>query len=179
MERAEPRLSTAVTREDHFEALFASYYRRLARLLYRLTGDTGRAEEAAAEAFWRLYQATLPQDANVEGWLYRTGVRLALDRLKTDRRRGHYEALSDPPDSFRTPEQVTAQRDQADRVRATLAALKREQAALIVLRSDGASYAELAAVLDLNPHSVGTALARAEAAFRKEYAHRYGELSAD
>ena len=37
-----------------FDALFAAYYRRLTRLLYRVTGDTARAEEFASEAFWRL-----------------------------------------------------------------------------------------------------------------------------
>jgi DNA-directed RNA polymerase specialized sigma24 family protein len=31
-----------------FDALFTAYYRRLARLLYRATGDTGRAEDFAS-----------------------------------------------------------------------------------------------------------------------------------
>ena len=33
-----------------FDALFTAYDSRLARLLYRATGDTSRAEEFAAEA---------------------------------------------------------------------------------------------------------------------------------
>ena len=37
------------------------------------------------------------------------------------------------------------------------------------------SYAELAAALRLKQGSVGTLLARAEEAFRKEYVHRYGK----
>ena len=59
MERVEASFQRTVAREIDFDALFAASYRRLARLLYRLTGDTGRAEEAAAEAFWRLHQAKL------------------------------------------------------------------------------------------------------------------------
>jgi hypothetical protein len=34
----------------NFDALFATGYRRLARLRYRVTGDFGRAEEVASEA---------------------------------------------------------------------------------------------------------------------------------
>jgi RNA polymerase sigma-70 factor, ECF subfamily len=74
---------------------------------------------------------------------------------------------------------VLAQQEEQGRVRATLAALKPDQTTLIVLRSDGFTYAELAAALDLNPTSVGTALSRAEAAFRKEYVKRYGEFSTE
>ena len=44
-----------------FDALFAGSYRRLARLLYRITGDFGRAEEVTSEAFWRLYAKLLMQ----------------------------------------------------------------------------------------------------------------------
>ena len=53
--------------------------------------------------------------------------------------------------------------------------MRRTQAELLILRSDGVLYDELAAVLSLNPASVGTLLSRARAAFRKEYVRRYGE----
>ena len=42
-------------------------------------------------------------------------------------------------------------------------------------RNDISRYDELASTLDLNPSSVGTLLARAQQAFRKEYIKRYGE----
>jgi DNA-directed RNA polymerase specialized sigma24 family protein len=77
-----------------FDALFTAYYRRLTRLLYRATGDTTRAEGFAAEAFWRLYDKPPKDVANIEAWLYRTGLRLALDHLKKERRRARYEALA-------------------------------------------------------------------------------------
>jgi len=96
MERSDqlslPRSMTNVA--CNFDALFTSYYRRLTRLLYRATGDTGRSEEFAAEAFWRLYHKPPPDASNIEGWLYRIGLRLALDYLKKERRRARYEALT-------------------------------------------------------------------------------------
>ena len=158
-----------------FDALFTAYYRRLTRLLYRVTGDTARAEEFAAEAFWRLYDKP-PRDAtNIEGWLYRTGLHLALDYLKKERRRARYEALALLFGVAPNPHQAVEQHEKQARVRQALAALKPVQAAMLLLRSEGLSYAELAAALDLNPASVGTLLTRAGLSFKKEYVIRYGE----
>jgi RNA polymerase sigma-70 factor (ECF subfamily) len=56
-----------------------------------------------------------------------------------------------------------------------LSAIDERQAELLVLRSQGLSYDEVAAALDLNSASVGTLLSRAQQAFRKEYIKRYGE----
>jgi len=61
-----------------------------------------------------------------------------------------------------------------DHVRAVLGKMRHRQAALLILRSDGLSYAEIAAALSLHAASIGTLLARAEAAFQKEYIKRYG-----
>jgi RNA polymerase sigma-70 factor, ECF subfamily len=60
-------------------------------------------------------------------------------------------------------------------VRAVLACMSARQAELVLLRSSGLSYEEVAAALRLNPSSVGTLLSRAHQAFRKEYVQRYGE----
>ena len=157
------------------DALFAAYYWRLTRLLYRATGDTARAEEFASEAFWRLYHHP-PKDAgNIEGWLYRTGLHLALDYLKSERRRARYEATARLFGIAPNPHQAVEQQEKQARVRLVLASIKPVQAAMLLLRSEGFSYAELAAALDLNPASVGTLLTRAGQAFKKEYVKRYGE----
>jgi RNA polymerase sigma-70 factor, ECF subfamily len=158
-----------------FDALFAAYYCRLARLLYRATGDTARAEEFAAEAFWRLYDKPPKEATNIEGWLYRTGLRLALDYLKKERRRARYEALALLFGVEPNPHQAVEQQEEQARVRQALASLKPVQAAMLLLRSEGMSYAELAAALNLNAASVGTLLTRAGQAFKKEYVKRYGE----
>jgi RNA polymerase sigma-70 factor (ECF subfamily) len=53
--------------------------------------------------------------------------------------------------------------------------MKPRQAELLLLRTHGFSYEELASALDLNFSSIGTLLSRAERAFRKEYIKRYGD----
>jgi RNA polymerase sigma-70 factor, ECF subfamily len=168
-------MNPAAEATQDFDTLFSVYYERLARLLYRITGDMGQAEEAAAEAFWRLHRNPPATKTNLEGWLYRTGFRLSLDQLKKERRRARHEALSAAFGFAESPEKPLIQDEQRERVRQTLAALKPEQAMLLLLRSEEFSHAQLASALHLNPASVGTLLARAEQAFRKEYMKRYGE----
>lgn len=157
-----------------FNTLFNTFYVRLARLLYRITGDFGRAEEMASEAFWRLHCKPPSENTNLEGWLYRTGLRLALDQIKKDRRRARYEGLGALFGHTASPEQELERIEERTRVRRALGALKADQVAVILLRAEGLTYAELAAQLHLNPASVGTLLSRAEEAFRKEYVNRYG-----
>jgi RNA polymerase sigma-70 factor (ECF subfamily) len=157
-----------------FEAFFHAHYDRIARVIARVVGDHGRAEELASEAFWKLWQTPRAQGENAGGWLYRTAVRMSLNDLRGGRRRERYEALADGPAELLTPEQVHAAEEERDQVRQTLAQLRERDAEMLILRSGGLSYEELAGALDLNPASVGTLIARAQQAFRKEYIKRYG-----
>jgi DNA-directed RNA polymerase specialized sigma24 family protein len=59
-------------------------------------GDSGRAEELAAEVFWKLSRTPKAQGANSSGWLYRTATRMALDELRKQLRRKRYEGLFSP-----------------------------------------------------------------------------------
>lgn len=157
-----------------FEAFFHDHYGRIARVVARVVGDHGRAEDLAAEAFWKLWRTPQMHGESAGGWLYRTAVRLGLNELRSGRRRLRYEALAAVPADLLTPEEVHAAAEEREQVRQTLALLRDRQAELLVLRSSGLSYDELAAALGLNSASVGTLIARAQQAFRKEYVKLYG-----
>ena len=58
--------------------------------------------------------------------------------------------------------------ERGSRVREVLGALKPRDAQLLLLRANGLAYRELAATLGIEPGSVGTMLARAEAGFRTQ-----------
>ncbi|MGA3202573.1 MAG: sigma factor-like helix-turn-helix DNA-binding protein [Bryobacteraceae bacterium] len=73
-----------------------------------------------------------------------------------------------------TPEDLRTAAEERENVRLVLAVVAPRQAELLILRSQGLSYEELAAALELNPASIGTLLSRAQDAFRKEYIKRYG-----
>jgi RNA polymerase sigma-70 factor, ECF subfamily len=158
-----------------FEACFHAHYPRIARAVARIVGNTGRAEEIAVEAFWKLWRTPGAHGDNAGGWLYRTAVRLGLNDLRGNQRRDKYERQADVASSAPTPEEVRAAEEERAQVRRVLAALEPRDAELLLLRSYGLSYEELAAAIDVKPTSIGTLIARAQQAFRKEYLRLYGE----
>ena len=165
------------TRFD-LETIFHAQYKRICRVIARVLRDPARAEELAVDVFLKWSRHPNAHGDKAEGWLYRTAVREALDELRRQTHRSRYERLFSFIPSGRargsTPEDVRAAKEDQEMVRLVLSVLDRRQAQLLVLRSEGFSYEELASTLDLNPASVGTLLARAQQAFRKEYIKRYG-----
>lgn len=158
-----------------FEATFRTEYERIARAIARIVNDHARAEELAVEVFLKLWRNPRAQGNNVHGWLYRAAVRAGLDELRRRTRRDRYERLVAFVRRVPTPEDVRSTAEERERIRLVLAAVDSRQAELLLLRSHGLSYEELASALDLNPASVGRLLSRAQQAFRKEYGKRYGK----
>ena len=58
-----------------FDATFRRDYPRMAKVIARILSDPARAEELAAEVFWKLSRTLKVQGPNVSGWLYRAAVR--------------------------------------------------------------------------------------------------------
>jgi len=157
-----------------YESFFHAHYERIARVIARVVGDPGRAEDLAAEAFWKLWRTPRAHGENAGGWLYRTAVRLSLNELRSRGRRQRYEAQWDAPAGSVTPEEAHAAAEERGQVRRILGLLPARQAELLILRAGGLRYDELAEALGLHPPSVGTLIGRAQEAFRKEYVKLYG-----
>jgi len=65
----------ALSSPEWFDALFRAHYARVVRMLGRLMGDRGQAEEIAADAFCKL--ARQPDGAikeDLTAWLYRVAI---------------------------------------------------------------------------------------------------------
>jgi RNA polymerase sigma-70 factor (ECF subfamily) len=161
--------------EAEFEAVFRGHYEGVYRLLFRLLGSRDEAEDLAQEAFLRYYRGEFAADRphNLRAWLYRVALNLAHNTRRGDARRagrevrGEREGLVAPAED---PADAAERGQERAAVRRALARLPERQARLLLLRHSGLSYRELAAALELAPTSVGTLLARAEAAFARAYA---------
>jgi len=159
--------------EAEFRAVFLQHYARIVVILVRLLGDRSHAEEVASDALWRLYRKpALQVDGNVAGWLYRTATNLGIDALRASGRRRQYEeaagrAVSEG--SAGGPLEDLLRQEKCWRVRAVLASIKPARAQLLILRSSGLSYKELADVLEVKMSGIGTMLNRAEEEFRDRY----------
>jgi RNA polymerase sigma-70 factor (ECF subfamily) len=159
----------------NLEAIFHGQYERIARVISRVIRDPGRAEELAVDVFLKWSRTPKAQAANAEGWLYRAAVRKGLDEIRRETRRSRYESLLGLIGWSPSPDEVFTVSEEKRKVRLVLSVIEPRHAELLLLRSHGLSYDELASTLDLNPASIGTFLSRAQRAFRKEYIKRYGE----
>ena len=155
------------------ETIFQAQYRRIARLIAGVIRDPARAEELAVEVFLKWSRNPEAQGKNAEGWLYRVAVRTGRNELRRKTRRSRYESLFDFVRGTPTPEELLSAREEQQRVDVVLSVIEPRQAELLLLRSQGFTYDELASALELNSGSVGTFLSRAQQTFRKEYIKRY------
>jgi RNA polymerase sigma-70 factor (ECF subfamily) len=161
------------------EDVFRAQYPRLISVLVRVTSDRAQAEELASEVFCKLAKrpALFRPGNNLEGWLYRAAMNLALDHLKAgERRRRHEEAAA--VESVRefssgSPLDDVLRAEQQRNVRTVLAGLKPACARLLLLRNAGFSYRELAQVLEMNPASIGKMLLRSMTEFEQKYREIY------
>lgn len=157
------------------DAVFRTHYGRVTGIITRVVWDPARAEELAVEVFLKLWREPRAHGEGAPGWLYRTAVRQGLDELRRQTRRRRYEPLLRLAGRVPTPEETLSEGEERGRVRRVLAGLRRDQAELLLLRSQDLSYDEMASALGIRPTSIGTLLRRARQAFRKEYVRRYGD----
>lgn len=164
-----------------FDAIFQEHYPRITSMLARLTGDRGQSEEIAADVFCKLsrHEAVLRGPSELTAWVYRVATNAGLDAIRSNSRRRRreqeagVEALRTSPESGAL--EVLLRQERCARVREVLGSLKPRDAQMLLLRSSGLAYREIAQALDITPGSVGTMLARAEAEFERKFRARYGD----
>lgn len=155
-----------------FERLFADEYRCLTSVAFRITRDADEAEDVAQEVFVRFARSSSRDFERARAWLYQAAVHIALNAIRSRRRRTQREAreyrLRRPLDEAGDPQEVAERRAQAAMVRAALLRLHPREAELLALRYGGLSYREIAHVIGIDAAQIGTRLARAERALKRE-----------
>ncbi len=153
--------------------VFRRDYRRVVAVAGRVLGSRDECEDVAQEVFLAFGRSSVPAD-EASGWLTVAAVHTALNHLRSGRRRASREETAAVSDSVVRPAvspdvaDVVVSSEERSLVRAALGTLPQKQAAALVLRHSGLSYAEVAAALSMSPGSVGTTVRRAESALRKE-----------
>src|SRR5262245_12229993 len=97
--------------ETDLETIFCAEYKRIARVIARVTRDPARAEELAVDVFLKWARTPKAHGGHAGGWLYRTAVRAGLRELRSETRRNWYGRLfslvpSGRTNGSRTPEDV-------------------------------------------------------------------------
>lgn len=161
--------------EESFEHIFHEYWPAIHRFLSRMVIDPAEAEDLALETFYRLYKHRTDHqdDSNARGWLFKVATNLALQSIRSFKRREHYEinagkeALIETPNE--QPARIFAKREEQHLVRMVLGQMNPRQAELLIMRHSGMTYKEIAKALRLSAASIGPLLIRAEREFKKQY----------
>ncbi|WP_241037554.1 sigma-70 family RNA polymerase sigma factor [Blastococcus litoris] len=149
-------------------AVFRAHYAHVVAVAARVLGSRDQAEDVAQEVFLSYARSAVPA-AEAVGWLTVAATHTALNLLRSGRRRtAREEIAAEPATPAPDVADLVVTREERSTVRAALARLPHKQAAALVLRHSGLSYAEVAAALDMSPGSVGTTVRRAESLLLEE-----------
>jgi RNA polymerase sigma-70 factor, ECF subfamily len=158
---------------EAFASLVESHQERLIRLCERLLGDAEAARDAAQEVFLKAYRKAgdVRPQGQVYTWLYRIAVNHCLNKLR--RRRlvrflrwedpGERDVPAfDPPDEAADPAAALEARRRWQATRRAIERLPENQRTVLVLvRFEGLSYKQTAAVLGITEGAVESRLVRA------------------
>jgi len=142
-----------------FAELVSRHQNSIVSLTYRMCGDLHLAEDAAQEAFVRVWQnldSYKPQYA-FRSWLYRIAANAALDSLRRNRPTTELDSVSlaDPATS---PERSAEENQRAAHVRRAIAQLSEPLRIVLILREyQELTYQEIADALDI---PIGTVMSR-------------------
>lgn len=139
-----------------FDLLYRRYEQRLFGFLLRMVHNHHDAEDLFHEAFLsvlRSRQVTLDR-ASFATWLYRIARNVALNHLRTQRRRGAAYSSSDsldalPAADWPIADEALAKNQSAEQLGRAVDALPAALAEVYRLRTAGLSYEEMAARLQL------------------------------
>jgi len=163
---------------------FEERLRDSSRLSFRVALSVVRrpedAEDVAQEAFLRAHRsfASLRDRDRFRAWLVRTSFRLALDRIRGEKRRARREdaVASEERRHSDSAEQLAARRELRERVNAAVAALPEKLRLVTVLVA--IEEQDLASVARLLELPVGTVKSRLHRA-RRELAEKLRWLASD
>lgn len=157
-------LAAPVSADDSLEREFGERLRESSSLAFRVAYGVLRhredAEDVAQEAFVRAHRSItrLRDRDSFKAWLVRMTWRLALDRLRTDKRRAIREMAVEPEPGM-TAEQLASAEERARRLWAAIDELPEKLRMAIVLASiEGHDVADVARLLDVPEGTVKSRL---------------------
>lgn len=153
-----------------FTELVCRHQNGVVGLIHRMCGDPRQAEDAAQEAFVRVWQnlnSYKPQHA-FRSWLYRIAANAALDSLRRVRPSVELDSLQ-LTDSSPGPEQAAEENQRAAQVRRAISHLSEPLRIVLILREyQELSYQEISEALDIPTGTVMSRLNAARSQLRQE-----------
>jgi len=158
------------------EHIFRDHHAMVFRAAYRITGNSGDAEDVLQTVFLRLLKRDPEADpvGNIASFLHRSAVNAALDIMRTRQNVRNIPldelepVLAEP--AHRSPERARASNEIRDWLRGALARLNPKIAQMFALRFfEGKENPEIARLLNTTPGTVAVTLSRTRDRLEKEF----------
>jgi len=166
--------------QDAFGGLVHRYERRLQAVIHRFVRDTELGRDLAQETFIKAFERLNQFDPSRRfgPWLFRIGVNLTLDYLRSKKRRGWTLLFSDRSESGHPGPSVADPRQALDleqEVRQVLDQLPEKYRTILVLRDlENFSTSEVAAIVNRREATIRWRLAEARTRFQRLWLRRLG-----
>lgn len=149
-----------------FDHLFAKHRRAIVNFARRYLGSQARAEDAAQEAFLRLYRARADYEPKTKftTYLYRITTNTCLNHLRKKDWAGKEEPNDQAPDNSPSgPEQVLQGVELQRLIEKVMSELPEQQrTAFVLLRSEELAYEQIADIMGTTVPAVKSLLNRAK-----------------
>ena len=153
-----------------FGELVRRYEETAWRFAYRVLGDEAAAEDAAQEAFLKIFEAAdrYEPTASFRTYLYKVVKNHCLDRL--DKNAPLYtDHVPAVPEQETSPDRIVERRERRDEVQAALEELpERQRSAVVLFHFEGLSYSDIADAMETTTKAVERLLARGRRALERE-----------
>lgn len=167
MERAAMRTRKGL--EDYIEELYEAQYNGLFRYLIHLGASPANADEFIQEAFLRLFQSVLKGNRieKPRNWLLAVLHHISADESRRTFRQVKLDALDverweeNNVDPAPSPEAELIHREQAHRLRKSMAQLTERQYQYLLMRTEGLKLREIAEIFGVTVQSVAEICTRA------------------
>jgi RNA polymerase sigma-70 factor (ECF subfamily) len=165
-----------------FRLVVERHLPHLVNIARRMLRDDAEAEDAAQEAFLRLWRNARGLEVGPGGlrpWLRRVVSNLCIDRIRANR---HLAVVDEVPERAQAPTQMREldQKELSARVDLALKALpERQRLALTLFHYEGLSQVEVGRTLGVSDEAVESLLARARRALKVALKNEWQELLPD
>jgi RNA polymerase sigma factor (sigma-70 family) len=166
--------------EDAFRELVKAFGDRVYNTVLGIVRNPQDAEDVAQDTFIRVYQSvrSFTESAALSTWIYRIAVNQSLDFLRRRKRQKRFAFLTNIFGNEHDPENIVIDfhhpgvaLDQKENAAILFKAIKKlpekQQAAFILNKTEGLSYNEIAAVMNITEAAVDALLQRAKQNLRK------------